>query len=143
MHGSGQAQRFDQAAWTGFSGAGNAERRAMIGRGTDEGQPERHVHTLLEGECLERHQRLVVIHANGGVVGRAGAGMEQSVGGMRPGDVESLGPRRFDRRGDDVDLLAAEPAVFAGMRVEAGDGKPGALDAEITAKIAGRDLDAW
>ena len=60
---------------------------------------------------------------------------------MRPGDVEALGPRRRDRRADDVDLLAAQAAVLAGMRIEAGDGKARALQAEIAAKVARRDLD--
>ncbi len=113
----------------------------MVGRGAHEGQSERHVDALLEGERLERHERLVVIHADGRVVGRAGACMEQRIGRMRPGDVEALRPRRFDRRRDDVDLLAAQASVFAGMRVEAGDGKARAPQAEIAAEIARRDLD--
>ena len=73
LHGSGQAQRLDQAARACLAGAGETEGRAMVGRGAHEGKAERHVDALLEGERLERDERLVVIHADGRVVGRARA----------------------------------------------------------------------
>ena len=106
----------------------------MIGRGAHEGQPERDIDALLEGERLERHERLVVIHADRGVVARARALVEQRVGGMRTGNVKALGSRRRYCRSDDLDLLAAQPAVLAGMRVEARHGEARALDAEIAAE---------
>ena len=48
--------------------------------------------------------------------------MEHDVGRMRAAHVIAFLAQPLDRRHDDVDLLAAERAVLAGMRVEAGDG---------------------
>ena len=73
---------------------------------------------------LDRDQRLVVVHAERRVVICARAGMEHRVGGMRTGDSPALGRKRSDCRLDDLDLLGAELAAFAGVRVEAGDGEP-------------------
>ena len=70
----------------------------------------------LEVERLQRDQRLVVVHAEHGVVARARRGMEQRVGRQRAARVDALAPQLRDRRRDDLDLLAAERAAFAGMR---------------------------
>ena len=48
--------------------------------------------------------------------------VKHRVGAERPGDRETVGRRRIDRRLDDVDLLAAEQPAFTGMRVEAAHG---------------------
>ena len=46
-----------------------SKRRAVIGRGADEGKAERDVDAVVESERLDRDQRLVVVHAERGVVG--------------------------------------------------------------------------
>ena len=76
------------------------------------------------------HKRRVVIGAR--------AGVEHRVGGMRAGDSPAFGGKRGDRRLDDLDLLAAELAAFAGMRVEAGHGEPRLGDPELALKPAQR-----
>ena len=58
--------------------------------------------------------------------------------GMRAGDVEALLAQPLDRGHDDLDLLAAQRAVLAGMRVEPGDGEPRRFDAELALQPARR-----
>ena len=47
--------------------AGEVERRAVVDRGADDGQPERDVHRMAEGGVLEHRQPLVVVHRQHGV----------------------------------------------------------------------------
>ena len=49
----------------------------------------------------------------------------------RPARVDAVRAQRRDRRRDDLDLLAAERAGLAGMRVEPGDREHRRGDAEI------------
>ncbi len=49
---------------------------------------------------LDRDQRLVVIHAERRVIGRAGGGMEQRVGRRRAAHVDAVALQRVDRRRD-------------------------------------------
>ena len=62
----------------GATGAGNVEGGAVVGRGAHEGQPERHVDGMIERERLDRDQRLIVIHRERRVVGRAARRHETS-----------------------------------------------------------------
>ena len=58
-----------------------SKRRAMVGRGADEGQAQRDVDAVVEGERLDRDQRLVVIHADAPRRSRrARVGVEHGVG---------------------------------------------------------------
>ncbi len=61
----------------------------MIWRGADDRQPQGDVHAAPEVQHLHRDQRLVVIHADHGVVGAAGGLVKQSVGGFRTGAVDT------------------------------------------------------
>ena len=85
------------------------------------GRPKRDVDAAVEIDRLDRDQRLVVIHAQRRVVAAPRRGVEHRVGGERPARVDAGGAQRGDRRRDDVDVLAAERAGLAGMRVEPGD----------------------
>ena len=127
----GERERGDQARRVGAAGAGDVEGGAVIGRGAHERQAERHVDGVVEGERLDRDQRLVVIHAQRGVVGRARA---RRGTWCRRAAVRARRCRRrrsrVDRRRDDRGVLVAERAVLAGMRIEAGDGEARAGDAE-------------
>ena len=60
--------------------------------------------------------------------------MEHRVGGERPSGVDAGLAQRGDRRRDDVDVLAAEPAGFAGVRVEPGNDDDRSGDREIAAQ---------
>ena len=77
----------------------------------------------VEGQRLDRDQRLVVIHAQHRVVGRPRRRMEHGVGGQGPARRDALGLQRRDRRAHDALVLVADGAAFAGMRVDAGDGQ--------------------
>jgi hypothetical protein len=57
--------------------------------------------------------------------------VEQNIGPKRPGRRNALGDCRCDRRRDDLDLLAAEEATFAGVRIEPADGDLRSRDAEL------------
>ena len=63
--------------------------------------------------------------------------VKHGVGAERAGDVDALGHRRIDRGLDDLDLLAAEQAAFAGMRIEAADGDLRRGDAHSLAACGG------
>ena len=54
---------------------------------------------------------------------------------MRPGGVDSARPQFGDRRRDDLDLLGAESAVFAGMRIESRKGEAGICNAKALLKV--------
>ena len=112
-----------------------SKRRAVVGRGADEGQAERDVDAFVEVERLDRDQRLVVIHAEDRVVASRAPPWNIGIGGQRAGAVDALGARAPRPPGAMiVDLLAADRAALAGMRVEAGDGKPRRGDAEALGK---------
>ena len=89
----------------------------MVRRGAHERQADGHVDRPVEIQRLDRDQRLIVIHADGGVVGGTRLGVEHRVAGHRAGDVEPLGTQQGDRGGNDLHLLAADGPAFAGVRV--------------------------
>ncbi len=55
------------------------------------GRPSVTLTARVEGERLDRDQRLVVIHAQRRVVARARGGMEHGVGGERPARIDAFG----------------------------------------------------
>ena len=63
---------------------------------------------------------------------------EEAVGGERAARVDAAPARRAHGRGDDANLLVAEHALLAGVRVEAGDAEARAGDAELRAQRARR-----
>ena len=76
----------------------------------------------LEAEQLDRDVTLVVIHGDHRVV-LAGAQLhEDGVARHRPDHVEPARDRFRDHRRRDVDVVAAEQAALAGMRIERRDG---------------------
>ena len=89
----GELERGDQARRIGAAGAGDVEGGAVIGRGAHERKPERDVDGVVEGERLDRDQRLVVIHRERDVVARARRLVEHAVGRQRPARVDAFGDR--------------------------------------------------
>ena len=138
-HARREPQRRDQARRIGLAGAGNVEGGAVIRRGADERQSERDVDGVLEGDGLDRDQRLVVIHADRAVIGLARGVVEHGVRRQRAASLDALGAQGFDGRRDDVDLFGAERAVFAGMRIEAGDDEARMGEAETGLQILDHD----
>ena len=88
---------------------------------------------------LQRDQRLVVIH---GRARRRSAGAPRRGTGCRrerAAGVDAVGAQRRTAGAIDLDLLAAHGAAFAGMGIEAGDGKARPGDAEVVAERRGDD----
>jgi hypothetical protein len=56
------------------------------------------------------------------VAGRVACAHEHRVGRERPARIDPFGARRLHRRRDDEQLLVAEQAALAGVRIEPGDG---------------------
>ena len=113
----------------------------MVGRGADERQTQRHVNAALEVQRLDRDQRLIVIHAHGGVIARAGGGVKHRVGGQRAAHVDPLGAQGVERGRDDRDLLAPHGAAFARVRVQPGDRDARRGQREVAAQGGGEDAD--
>ncbi len=111
----------------------------MVRRGADEGQAERRIDPLVEGERLGRDQRLVVIHAQRDVIAGAGTRMKHGIGRQRPEGVDAFRAQRLDRRAHHGLVLLAHGTAFAGMRVEAGDGQPRLLQPETVLQVPGGD----
>ena len=63
-HGGGELQGGDEAAWACDTFAGDVERRAVIRRGADEGQAERHVDGALEEIAAAYPGRLSLLHGD-------------------------------------------------------------------------------
>ena len=123
----------------GAAGAGDVEGGAVIGRGAHERQAERDVDRVIERQRLDRDQRLVVIHRERRVVALARRLMEHRVGRQRAARVDALGHEPLDRGPHDRQVLLAERAFLARMRIEAGDGEARMRDAEAVAQIARHD----
>ena len=102
----------------------------MIGRGADEGQAERDVDAFVEGDGLDRDQRLIVIHRKRGVIAGARPGVEHRVRRMGAARIDPERAQAFDRGADDGIVLLAQRAALAGMGIEAADRDARRRDAE-------------
>ena len=138
-HPRGEPQGCGETRRVGLAGAGNVEGGAVVRRGADERQSQRDVDGVLERNRLDRDQRLVVIHADGAVIGVARRGVEHGIRRQGSPGVDAFGAQRLNGRCDDVDVFAAERAVFAGMRVEARYRKPRPGKAEMRLQIRDRN----
>src|SRR3546814_2194215 len=107
----------------------------MVGRGADERQAEGNVATLVEIQRLDRDQRLVVIHADRGVVAGARRGMEHGIWRQRAGHIEAFGAQALDSRGNDCGIFVAHRTGLAGMSVDPCNRQPRPLDAELVAQV--------
>ena len=103
------------------------------------GRPSVTLTAWSKAQRLDRDQRLVVIHAQGDVVGGAGLRVEQRVRRQRAACIDAVGDEALDRRRDDGDVLLAQRAFFAGMRVEPGNGQARVGEAEALGQVARDD----
>ena len=91
----------------------------MIDRGADDRQAERGIDRVVKADVLEHRQALVVIHRQHRVgIGEHMRG-EQRVRRVGAAKANARGAQLVERRNDDVEFLAPEKAVFAGVRIEA------------------------
>ena len=135
----GKLQRSDQAVGPRSTRAGNVEGRSVVGRRADERQAERDVHGLVESQRLCRYQRLIVVHADRRVVGRARLRWNIVSAASGP-NASTPSAQSLATAGATISIvLAADRAAFAGMRIETGHRKPGSRNAEPVAKAVGND----
>ena len=59
--------------------SGQPQGRAMVGRGSNKGQPQAHIDAAMKIQGLHRNQRLIMIHTENGIVGGAGLGVEGGI----------------------------------------------------------------
>ena len=114
-HVVGHRKGREQARGIGAAGPGDVERGTMVGRGAHKWKTDGHVDAAREVDGLDRDQRLVVIHAERRVVGRARGGMEHRVGGGGTTHIDAQGFEAVDRRLDDAAFLVTLGALFARM----------------------------
>ena len=105
----------------------------MVDRGADDRQPDRDVHAFLDSVELDRDQPLIMILRHDDVEFAASSPHEDRIRRERAGNIHPRSLRLLDRRGDDLDFLAAEQAAFARMRVQPGDGNARLGDPECLA----------
>src|SRR5258708_6885382 len=111
----------DEAAWIGFSAAGDIERRAVIDRGAHEGQAQRDIHAAPEARVLEDRQSLVVVHGEHAIGAFQPLGHEERVGGK---PAARLGPQRncfLNCWSDDLGVFCVKMPGFAAVGVNARD----------------------
>ena len=111
----------------------------MIGRGADERQSQRDVDGVVEGQRLDRDQRLIVIHADRAIIGLARGVVEHGVRRQRSPDLDAVAAQDFDGGRHDGRLLGAERAVLAGVGIEAGYRKARMGEAEAGFQIGDHD----
>ena len=144
-HPRGEPQGRDQARRIGAAGAGDIEGGAVIGRGADERQAERDVDAIVEGERLDRDQRLIVIHADRAVVSLARGFVEHGVGRQRPSGVDAFVAQRSRTAGATIALssVPSEPSSPAcGLRPDSasrGRERPKLLLQAVGHDARGRD----
>src|SRR6516165_27154 len=110
----------DQATRVGAAAAGNIERGSVIRRGSYERQSERYVDGMIERQCLDRNERLIVIHGERDVVAGTRGLMKQRVGRKRTARIDSFRPELLDGGMHQGQIFIAERPVLACMRIEAG-----------------------
>src|SRR6478609_3344776 len=119
-HLGSESQRLDHGAVVGDARARDVEGSAVVDRGPDDRQADRHVDARLEAEHLDGAVPLVVVHRDDEVVVAAAGEEEQGVRREGPVDVDAVGAGRLDP-GVDLRLLlaVAEETVLTGVRVDA------------------------
>ncbi len=117
-----EVERALQALDVGDVAPDDVERRAGRAGRDRHRQPAVERDAALEAQELHRDLALVVVHRDHGVVVAIARRDEHRVGGQRPVGVDALAARTRDGRRDHVDLLAAERAAVAGVRIQRRDG---------------------
>ena len=91
---------------------------------------------MIESQRLDRNQRLVVVHRKRRVIARARRPMEQRIGGQRTAGLDTFRLETFHGGAHHGQVLVAERAVLACVRIKAGDGKTRPRDAEALTQVA-------
>ena len=89
---------------------------------------------MIEGERLDRDQRLIVVHAKSCVITRARGRMEHGVGRQWPARIDAEAFESLDRRTDHGQYPPVHRTRLPGMRVETGNGEPGGRNVKSGAR---------
>src|SRR5205814_5348442 len=111
--------------------AGDVEGSAVIGRGADEGQPQRDRDAAVESVGLDGDVSLVVEHRHNAVILAADRAKENRVGGERSLNLDALRLRVAHGGRNLLDLLASQQSALAVMRVEPAHAQPRVGEAEL------------
>ena len=114
----------------------------MVWAGARFGEAEGDVHGGVEVEQFERDEALVVIHGDDGVEMALCGVAENGIGDGGAGECgEASGVEAEDGGLDDGFFLGSKSAVFAGVRVESGDGDARVCDATAQEEFCGEAAD--
>src|ERR1700756_1156666 len=103
-------QRGNQTGRIGSASSSNIEGGAMIRRSEHERETERHIPRMVECKRLNRDERLIVIHAQSGIVARPRRPMKHRIGGERTLCVDAVADKRSDSRSDYKPIFLARRA---------------------------------
>src|SRR5438132_13500260 len=105
--------------WIGDPFPRDVERRSVIDRYAQVRKAERHVDRLLERECLDWDERLVVIHGHDDIIFSTSDRAEERVGCVRSADRDPGGAGGFDPS-TNLLLFVPKPPALPGVRIERG-----------------------
>ena len=91
----------------------------MIGGRAYKRKTQGHIHTLIKIKRFDRDQGLIVVHADGHVIGCARACMKHRIGGQGAAQVKPLGAQILQNGRDDAGFLISHAPFFAGVWVQA------------------------
>src|SRR5262245_11419076 len=111
-----------QAFVPGDAATGDVEGSAVVDRGADDGQAERHIDSPLKSVHLDGDVPLVVILGHHHVELAPGGTPEDGIRGPGPRDGQSLAARPLDGRLDRAALLITEQSALPSVRVQPRDG---------------------
>src|SRR3954468_2471701 len=119
-----EPQGGDQAVGPPDALPGDVEGCAVVGRGADKWQTERHVHGVVEGDGLDGDERLIVVHRERHVIVFSRTRVEHRVGRKGASHVDPLRLKLSHRRCDDGHILAPEVASPATPPPRSGPASP-------------------
>src|SRR5262245_57732647 len=116
-----ESNRGDHAIWSREAFSSKVESRAVIRARPWPGEPERDIHTLVEGVQLRRNQALIVIHAEHPIEFTRHGAIENRIRRKRPADFRNLSAFRLQRgyrRGNQLNLFEPESTFLSRVGVQ-------------------------
>jgi len=93
---------------------------AMIHRGSDDGQPQRHINRVMKVNQLNGNQPLVVIHGNDGIEFTFVSAVKEGVGGHGADHLAGLVLESLNHRLNQLQFFTPKETALTGMRIESG-----------------------
>jgi len=140
-HQGGKTNGGDHAARVCLPCARKIVGRPVIGGCPHNGKPEAHVYGLMKVDQLDGDQPLVMVHGDHGIEFTLVHAVKQCIGGKGAGHGIRQAFEALNNGSDHVPFLPPEPAFFACVGIEAGDGQAWSFESEIPQKGMRRDAD--